>query len=182
MTIGVRDATADDVAAALAIYGHHAQHGFGTFDEASPSLAEFEAKWADTVRDGLPWLVAVDGGELLGFAYGSKFRPRSGYRYTVEDSVYIRDDARGRGIGTLLLGALLLRLEQCGARQVVAVIGDSENAASIALHRKAGFSHAGTISSVGYKLGRWVDIVLMQKALNGGHSSAPNTPGAWRAR
>lgn len=173
MTIDVRDATIGDVAATLDIYAHHAQHGLGTFDEVPPSLIEFEAKWTDTVRDGLPWLVAVDGGDILGFAYGSKFRPRSAYRYTVEDSVYIRDNARGRGIGTMLLDALVPRLEQRGARQVVAVIGDAANAASIALHRKAGFTYAGTVASVGYKLGRWVDIVFMQKALNGGSATPP---------
>jgi phosphinothricin acetyltransferase len=182
MTLAVRDATADDIPAALHIYAHHAAHGFGTFDEAPPTMLAFEAKWTETVRDRLPWLVAADGGDVLGFAYGSKFRPRSAYRYTVEDSVYIRDDARGRGIGSMLLGALLPRLEQQGARQVVAVIGDSANAASIALHRKAGFAHAGTMLSVGYKLGRWVDIVFMQKPLNGGDATAPSIPGAWRLR
>lgn len=180
MTIEVRDATAGNVAAALAIYTHHVRHGFGTFDEAPPSLAEYEAKWRGIVDSGLPFLVAEADGAIAGFAYGSAFRPRSGYRYTVEDSVYIRNDMRGQGVGTLLLTSLIARLERTGARQVVAVIGDSQNTGSIALHRKAGFVHAGTLASIGYKLGRWVDVVFMQRALNGGNETPPPGQGAWR--
>jgi L-amino acid N-acyltransferase YncA len=180
MTPSVRDARADDIAAVHAIYSHHVLHGFGTFDEVPPSLETYTAKWREVVAMGLPWLVAVDGNEVLGFAYASAFRPRTGYRYTLEDSVYIRNDQRGRGIGMALLEPLIARCVERGARQLVAVIGDSHNAGSIALHRKAGFAHAGTVKAVGFKLGRWVDIVFMQRALNGGDGSLPPTEGAWR--
>lgn len=180
MSLSVRDANAEDMAAVHAIYSHHVKHGFGTFDEAPPPLADYEAKWRDVTAMGLPWLVAVEAGDVVGFAYASAFRPRTGYRYTLEDSVYIRDDRRGRGVGLALLTPLIERCVSIGARQLVAVIGDSENAGSIALHRKAGFAHAGTVKAVGFKLGRWVDIVFMQRALNGGDGSLPPAQGAWR--
>jgi phosphinothricin acetyltransferase len=180
MSLRVRDASADDLAAVHAIYAHHVKHGFGTFDEEPPSLAAYEAKWREVVAMGLPWLVATDGGDVVGFAYAAAFRPRSGYRYTLEDSVYVRDDMRGRGIGLTLLEPLIERCIALGARQLVAVIGDSENHGSIALHRRAGFAHAGTVKAVGFKLGRWLDVVFMQRALNGGDSSLPPPRGAWR--
>jgi len=179
MILAVREAGAHDLGAAHAIYAHHALHGFGTFDETPPSLTSFEQKWRDNVASGLPWLVAVEDGDVAGYAYASPFRPRTGYRYTVEDSVYIRDDRRGRGIGSALLSPLLQRCETLGVRQVVAVIGDSKNAGSIALHRKAGFAHAGTMAAVGFKLDRWVDIVFMQRPLNGGDTTPPPPRGAW---
>ncbi len=180
MSIAVREAGAHDLGAAHAIYSHHVLHGFGTFDETPPALTSFEQKWRDNVATGLPWLVAVEDGDVAGYAYASPFRPRTGYRYTVEDSVYIRDDRRGRGIGWALLSPLVQRCEALGVRQMVAVIGDSKNAGSIALHQKAGFAHAGTMTSVGFKLNRWVDIVFMQRPLNGGDATPPPARGAWR--
>lgn len=180
MSLIVHDAAADDIAACLSIYAYHVKHGFGTFDETPPSLSEYDAKWRGIVDAGLPFLVAIEGSEVIGFAYASVFRPRPGYRYTVEDSVYIRDDRRGRGVGKALLWPLLERLQGLGVRQVVAVIGDSQNTGSIGLHAKAGFTHSGTMRSVGYKHGRWVDTVMMQKALNGGDGTGPPPQGAWR--
>jgi L-amino acid N-acyltransferase YncA len=180
MSLAVRNATAGDIAALQAIYAHHVLHGLGTFDEVPPSVAEFEAKWRTSLTHGLSWLVAIDSGLPAGFAYASLFRPRPGYRYTVEDSVYVRDDCRGRGIGSALLPPLIERCRAIGIRQVVAVIGDSRNAGSIRLHRKAGFEHAGTITGAGYKFGRWVDIVLMQLSLNGGAVGTPPEGAGWR--
>jgi L-amino acid N-acyltransferase YncA len=180
MSVSVRDASADDIAAIHAIYAHHVNHGFGTFDETPPTLDAYEAKWREGVAMELPWLVGVEGRDVVGFAYAAPFRPRTGYRYTLEDSVYVRDDRRGRGIGSALLLPLVERCIARGARQLVAVIGDSGNVGSIALHRKAGFEHAGTVKAVGFKLGRWVDIVFMQRALNGGDGSLPPAQGAWR--
>jgi L-amino acid N-acyltransferase YncA len=180
MSLGIRDAAGADVPSLHAIYSHHVLHGFGTFDEVPPDLAAMDEKWRGIVANGLPWLVAEAAGAVVGYAYASPFRPRSGYRYSVEDSVYIRDDQRGKGVGAKLLAQLIPRLETLGARQVVAVIGDSMNAGSIALHRKCAFQHAGTVKAVGYKLGRWVDIVFMQRALNGGDTTPPPTLGAWR--
>lgn len=179
MTISVRDAEPSDMPALHAIYAHHVLHGLGTFDETPPTLSDFEAKWHASRQHELSWFVAVDGGVPVGYAYASLFRPRRGYRYTVEDSVYIRDDWRGRGVGSMLLRPLLTRCEALGVRQVVAVIGDSGNAGSIGLHAKHGFTHAGTVAGAGFKFGRWVDIVLMQRALNGGTRDLPADGAGW---
>lgn len=179
MTFLVRDAEPGDIAQLHAIYGHHVLTGLGTFDEVPPALADSEEKWRTSLSHGLSWLVAVEGEAVVGFAYASLFRPRKGYRYTVEDSVYIRDDRRGRGVGSALLGPLIERCERLGVRQVVAVIGDSGNAGSIGLHAKHGFAHAGTVVGAGFKFGRWVDIVLMQRALNGGASGVPSAGEGW---
>jgi len=180
MNLEIRDAEVADMRPLHAIYAHHVLHGFGTFDE-TPSLGEFEDKWREVVACGLSWLDADHQGEPVGYAYASPFRPRTGYRYSVEDSVYVRDDWRGRGVGKQLLKPLIVRCEAAGARQVLAVIGDSQNAGSIVLHRNESFDHAGTIKGVGYKLGRWVDVVIMQRALNGGDKSLPPVRAAWRA-
>ena len=179
MTLMFRDAAATDVPALHAIYAHHVLHGVGTFEEIPPSLDDMHQKWRAIVVSGLPWLVAEDEGGVVGYAYASAFRPRTGYRYSIEDSVYVRDDRRGQGIGAQLLAQLLPRCEATGARQVVAVIGGSENSGSIAVHRKAGFELIGTVRSVGFKFGRWVDIVMMQRSLNGGDLTAPPAKGAW---
>ncbi|WP_430423990.1 N-acetyltransferase family protein [Phenylobacterium sp.] len=173
----VRAATADDAEALAAIYGHHVLHGFGTFEEEPPSPAEMETRRAAVAARGLPYLVAEDGGEVLGFAYAGPFRPRQAYRYTLEDSVYIAPEAIGKGVGRAVLSAVIAACEAIGVRQLVAVIGDSGNAASIGLHRSLGFVDAGVGKSFGFKHGRWVDIVWMQKALNGGDETAPDTPG-----
>lgn len=177
----VRNAHVQDIPALAEIYAHHVLHGFGTFDAVPPTVQEFEAKWTAIVALGLPFLVAEADGTIAGYAYASQFRPRPGYRYTIEDSVYIRDDQRGCGIGGALMGPLLARCEAIGARQVLAVIGDSLNAGSIGLHRKFGFDHAGTVRGAGFKHGRWVDIVMMQKAMNGGFGTLPPERGAWMA-
>ena len=173
----VRAATADDAEALAAIYGHHVLHGFGTFEEEPPSPAEMETRRAAVAARGLPYLVAEEGGKVLGFAYAGPFRPRQAYRYTLEDSVYIAPEAIGKGVGRAVLSAVIAACEAIGVRQLVAVIGDSGNAASIGLHRSLGFMDAGVGKSFGFKHGRWVDIVWMQKALNGGDEAAPDTPG-----
>ena len=173
----VRPATPADAAAIAAIYGHACQHGFGTFEEVPPSPEEIAQRMAGVVARGLPYLVAEDAGRVLGFAYAAPFRPRAAYRFTVEDSVYIAPDAHRRGVGRAVLGEVLSACERAGLRQVVAVIGDSANAGSIGLHRALGFEHAGVGRSFGFKHGRWVDIVWMQKALNGGDAAPPDAPG-----
>ena len=177
----IRAAEARDADALAAIYGHAVLHGFGTFEEVPPDAAAMDTRRADVQRRGLPYLVAEEdgplGGRVLGFAYASPFRPRPGYRYTLEDSVDVAPDATGRGVGRAVLAPVIAACEALGVRQLVAVIGDSQNHASINLHRSLGFEHAGVGKSVGYKHGRWVDIVWMQKALNGGDETLPSSPG-----
>ncbi len=173
----VRAATADDAGALAAIYGHHVRHGLGTFEEEPPSPAEMETRRAAVAARGLPYLVAEDAGRVVGFAYAGPFRPRQAYRYTLEDSVYIAPEAIGKGVGRAVLSAVIAACEAIGVRQLVAVIGDSGNAASIGLHRSLGFVDAGVGKSFGFKHGRWVDIVWMQKALNGGDETPPDTLG-----
>jgi phosphinothricin acetyltransferase len=173
----VRAATADDAKALAAIYGHHVLTGFGTFEEEPPSPAEMESRRAAIADRGLPYLVAEEAGRVLGFAYAAPFRPRQAYRYTLEDSVYIAPDAIGQGVGRMVLAAVIAACESLGIRQLVAVIGDSGNAASIGLHRSLGFVDAGVGKSFGFKHGRWVDIVWMQKSLNGGDQTPPDTSG-----
>ena len=173
----VRPAADGDVAAIAAIYAHHVLTGTGTFEETPPGEAEIAGR-IEAVRSlGLPYLVAEDAGRVLGYAYAAPFRPRAAYRYTAEDSVYIAPDAIGRGVGRAVLSAVIAACEQMGLRQLVAVIGDSANASSIGLHRALGFDHAGVGKSLGFKHGRWVDIVWMQRALNGGAGAAPDARG-----
>ncbi len=171
--LDIREATAADAPAIAAIYGHHVLHGFGTFEEEPPSALEMESRRSAVEAVGLPYLVAVSGDKVLGFAYAAPFRPRAAYRYTVEDSIYIAPEAVGRGVGRALLGAVIAACESLGKQQMIAVIGDSANAASIGLHTALGFARAGVGQSVGFKHGRWVDIVWMQRALNGGSKIAP---------
>jgi len=173
----IRAATSADAEALAAIYGHHVLHGFGTFEEVPPAAAEMESRRLAVIAYGLPYLVAEEAGRVLGYAYAAPFRARAAYRYTVEDSIYIAPDAQGRGVGRALLTAVLERCEHLGMRQVVAVIGDSANAGSIGLHRALGFEPAGAGKAVGFKHGRWVDIVWMQKALNGGDADVPAADG-----
>ena len=172
-SVSIRDATEDDLAAIQAIYAHHVNHGLGSFEEVPPDVDEI-ARRRDVARDnGLPYLVAELDGVVRGFAYASPFRTRSAYRYSVEDSVYVGPDALGAGIGSALLAALIERCTERGFRQMVAVIGDSANQASIGLHAKHGFVQTGLMPAVGFKFGRWVDTVRMQRALGDGDTTLP---------
>jgi phosphinothricin acetyltransferase len=173
----VRSGRQADAEALAAIYGHHVLTGFGTFEEDPPDPAEMERRRLAVVERGLPYLVAEEAGRVLGFAYASAFRPRAAYRYTAEDSVYVAPDTQGKGVGRAVLSAVVEACEAFGVRQLVAVIGDSQNHASINLHRALGFEHSGVGRSFGFKHGRWVDIVWMQKALNGGDTNTPDGPG-----
>ena len=173
----VRASEEADLPAIAAIYAHHVLHGLGTFEEEPPAEAEMAARRAGVLALGLPYLVAEADEQVVGFAYAAPFRPRTAYRFTAEDSVYIRADHMGRGVGRRLLTELVAICESLGLRQLVAVIGDSGNAGSIALHRALGFIETGVGRSVGYKFGRWVDIVTMQRALNGGDATAPDHAG-----
>ena len=165
-----------DIAAIAAIYAHHVRFGLGSFEEEPPAPDEVRRRRAEVLARRLPYLVAADAqGTLLGYAYASPYRTRSAYRHTLENSVYVREGLGGHGVGSELLGALIERCARGRWRQMIAVIGDSANAASIALHRKHGFRQVGTLEAVGFKFGRWVDSVLMQRALGEGDASPPKT-------
>ncbi|MCC6531274.1 MAG: N-acetyltransferase [Burkholderiales bacterium] len=165
MALIVRDSVAEDVAAIQAIYGWHVLHGLASFEEQAPPVAEMSRRREDVLARGLPHLAAELDGTIVGYAYASPYRPRSAYRYTVEDSVYVRHDLVARGAGRALLGALIARCERLDLNQMIAVIGDSANAASIGLHAALGFRTVGVLQAVGFKHARWVDSVLMQRSL-----------------
>jgi L-amino acid N-acyltransferase YncA len=170
----IRPSRDEDLDAITRIYGHHVLHGTGTFETTPPTLAEMTARRADVLGKGLPWLVAEEDGQVLGFAYGNWFKPRPAYRFSVEDSIYMDPSAHRKGLGRALLAELLAALERAGTRKVMAVIGDSANAGSIGVHKALGFEPVGVVQSCGWKFGRWLDIVLMQKTLGAGDSTPPN--------
>lgn len=173
-TVAVRDAQEGDMAAVQAIYAHHVLHGLATFELIPPSLDEMHARRAAVLALGLPYLVASIGGRVVGYCYATAYRPRPAYRHTIEDSIYVEDGLAGKGVGTALLGHLIARCESGPWRQMIAVIGNSENLGSIALHAAQGFQPVGTFKSAGFKFGRWVDSVLMQRALGAGDTTLPD--------
>ena len=173
MSVVLRPAQPDDLPAIQAIYAHHVLTGLASFEEEPPSVDELRRRYQDVVGRGLPYLVAEYGAEVAGYGYCAPYRARSAYRYALEDSIYIRADMVGRGYGKALLNELIRGCEALGYRQVIAVIGDSANVASIGVHAACGFLRVGTLRSVGYKFGRWVDSVFMQRPLGPGDSSRP---------
>jgi len=169
----VRDATEHDIPAIQRIYAHHVLTGTASFEEEPPSLDEMVARRDDAVRRGLPYLIAELDGAVAGYAYAAPYRSRPAYRYSLENSVYVSHDQVRRGVGAALLPALIARCEAGPWRQMIAIIGDSGNAASIALHQRFGFRHVGTLHDVGWKFGRWLDSVIMQRALGTGREASP---------
>ena len=161
----IRDAREEDVTQVTEIYAHHVRHGLASFEETPPDAAEMLTRMRAVRAQGLPYLVMEEEGRILGYAYATLYRTRSAYRHTLEDSVYVRDGLGRRGVGRELLTALIQRCEKGPWKQMIAVIGDSGNAASIGLHHALGFRTVGTLEAVGFKFGRWVDSVLMQRPL-----------------
>ena len=157
-----------DIAAIARIYAEEVRHGRASFELEPPSSEEMTRRWRAILAGGHPYLVAAAGQDVIGYAYASAYRPRPAYMSTVEDSVYVHADWRGRGVAHALLVRLISESEARGFRQMIAVIGDSENISSIRLHEKLGFAHAGVLRSVGWKHGTWLDTVLMQRALGAG--------------
>jgi L-amino acid N-acyltransferase YncA len=169
----IRRARRDDVAEIQAIYAHHVLNGTGTFEEIPPSVEEIERRFHAAAERGWPWLVAADASGILGYAYFSQYRDRSAYRYCAEDSIYVREDVRGQGVGKALVTELLAAAEAADFRQMIAVIGDEENVASLGVHASLGFRRVGLLRAAGLKFGRWLDVVLMQRALGPGESDLP---------
>lgn len=161
----IEDAQSTDLPSIQAIYAYHVLAGTGTFEDVPPSLEEMTARLTAKRNAGFAWLVARDASGILGFGYYGPFRDRAAYRYTVEDSVYVRDGVRGQGVGKALVSALLDRARAANFKQMLALIGDSENTASIGVHASLGFQHCGTMRKVGHKFDRWLDVVIMQKGL-----------------
>jgi phosphinothricin acetyltransferase len=172
----LRDAAGSDAAALAGLYGWHVLNGLGTFEEEPPGAEEMERRWSLVTARGYPWLIAELAGRPVGYAYAGPFRDRSGYRFTAENSVYVAPEACGRGVGRALLEAVLERCAARGVRRMLAAIGDSENHASIALHRACGFELCGRLSAVGFKHNRWLDVVWMERTLDSSADRAPTPP------
>ena len=171
----LRNATDADVPVIQSIYAHWVTHGTGSFELDPPTQDEMSKRRADVLSKGLPYLVAEEVGVVMAYAYANWFRPRPAFRFSVENSVYVHPDARRSGVARLLMAELITRCEQAGARQMVAVIGDSANTGSVGLHTAMGFRHIGTLQSTGWKFDRWLDTVFMQRPLGLGDASAAMT-------
>lgn len=170
----IRPAQSADLPAVQAIYAHHVLHGTGTFEVDPPSVDDMHQRWQDVCSKNLPWLVACVDDRVLGYAYANWFKPRPAYRFSAEDSIYLTPQACGQGWGRLLLSELSVQAERAGVRKLIAVIGDSANTASIATHRNQGFNHVGTIAACGWKMGRWLDVVLYEKSIGMGAQCPPD--------
>lgn len=169
----IRPSREDDLAAITAIYEHHVLHGTATFETVPPSAAEMALRRADVLGKGLPYLVCTEGGRVLGYAYANWFKPRPAYRFMAEHSIYLAPDAAGRGLGKLLMAELATQCERRGVRKLLAVIGGRDNLASIGLHRALGFEQCGLIRHAGWKFGRWLDTLLMERVLGHGDRTSP---------
>lgn len=174
-TFEIRPACPEDMAGITAIYADAVSNGTATYELEPPSHAEMRTRFDHITASGYPYLVAMQDGELVGYAYANAFRARPAYRFIVENSVYVAPHAKGKGVGTGLMRALIADCERLGFRQILAVIGDgSPRSMSVKLHERLGFTHAGTLKGSGWKHGRWLDTVLMQLPLNGGETTAPD--------
>ncbi|MBN6051856.1 N-acetyltransferase [Nonomuraea sp. RK-328] len=161
----IRPALPADLEAVAEIFEHYVSHTVITFEQDPPAVADWSRRLDDLAARGLPFLVAERSGEVAGYAYAGPWRPKPAYRHTVENSIYLAPELTGKGLGSALLGALVDRCAAAGMRQMIAVIADSGSRASVALHERFGFTHVGRLSDVGHKHGRWIDTVLMQRAL-----------------
>jgi phosphinothricin acetyltransferase len=173
MNVAIRPARQADIPAIARIYAHAVMHGTASFEYEPPNEAEMARRMQLVTEKGLPYFAAELDGSLAGYAYAGLYHARPGYRFTLEDSIYIAPDRHRRGIGRALLAALIEAAEARGYRQMIAIIGDSEHAASIALHAALGFAYIGTLPNVGFKFGRWLDSVLMQRPLGKGSMTNP---------
>lgn len=164
-TVEILDAEPHHVAAVQAIYSHYVLHDLCSFEEEVPTVDQMQARRADVLQRGLPYLVALKDGEVVGYAYATAYRARSAYRHTVEDSIYVAQGMHGHGIGKALLREVIRRCTDGGFTQMVACVGNSANAGSLRLHESLGFEQVGVLRDIGFKFGQWVDTVLLQRAL-----------------
>lgn len=170
----IRNSKEDDIFVIRDIYSYHILNGTGTFEIDVPSLDEMSLRRADVINKGLPYIVIEEDNKVVGFAYCNQFKPRPAFRYFAEDSIYLNPEYRGKGLGRLLLNELCIMAEQAGIRKLIAIIGDSNNAGSIGVHRSAGFCHVGVVSGCGWKFNQWLDIVMMEKPLGNKQMSPPD--------
>lgn len=169
----IRPSHDDDLDQITAIYAHHVHHGTGTFEINAPDVPEMRGRRLDVLSKDLPYLVLVEADVVLGFAYCNWFKPRPAYRFSAEDSIYLAAHAIKKGLGKPLLAELCAQAERVGVRKLIAVIGDSDNLASVKLHHSLGFAHVGKLKSCGWKFERWLDVVLMEKSIGLGDTTAP---------
>jgi phosphinothricin acetyltransferase len=169
----IRPSIDADLPAITAVYAHHVLTGTGTFEVDPPNVDDMRSRRADVLSKGLPWLVVVEDETVLGYAYCNWFKPRPAYRFSAEDSIYLSPEAAGKGLGRMLLAELMAQAQRAGVRKLIAVIGDSANAGSIAVHKSAGFQDVGVLKSCGWKFDKWLDVVLMDKTLGEADSSSP---------
>ena len=172
----IEAATISHLAEIQSIYAHHVLHGAGTFEEVPPSVEQITVRHAKGVAAGYDWVVARDATGVLGYGYYGPFRERSAYDWTVEDSVYVREDVRGQGVGKAVVAELLRLAEARGFRQMLALIGDSDNIGSIGMHASLGFHRAGVMRACGVKFGRWLDVVIMQRPIGKADTDVPRKP------
>ncbi|MCQ9617204.1 GNAT family N-acetyltransferase [Paenalcaligenes niemegkensis] len=172
--ITIRDATKKDLKAIQEIYAFHVLHGTASFEELAPSEQELQRRYTSITSQGLPWLVAILDKQIIGYCYAGPYRPRAAYRFTVENTIYLRADCTGKGTGKALLSELILRCEKGPWRQMIAVISGHANQSSVALHRSLGFQYVGTQTATGYKFKQWLDVVFMQRALGDGSNTPPD--------
>ena len=169
----IRKSLTSDLNGITAIYRHHVLHGTGTFEVDPPTLRDMAARRDDVLTKELPYLVIEENSHVAGFAYCNWFKPRPAYRFSAEDSIYLAEEAQGKGYGRLLLTELMVQAERVGVRKLIAVIGDSTNQGSIGVHRSCGFNHVGILSSCGWKFGRWLDVIMMERAIGLGATCDP---------
>lgn len=174
--IKIRPSTDADIGAITAIYQHHVLHGTGTFEITPPTAEDMTSRRQDVLSKHLPYLVLEEDAVVIGFAYCNWFKPRPAYRFSAEDSIYLAPAGMGRGLGKLLLAELMAQAERAGVRKLIAVIGDSDNLGSIGVHRSCGFQTVGVLSACGWKFERWLDVVLMERAIGLGASTSPSDP------
>jgi L-amino acid N-acyltransferase YncA len=170
----IRPSLDSDIDQITAIYAYYVQNSTATFETTVPSVQDMAARRADVLTKPLPYLVVIERDRVMGFAYANWFKPREAYRFSCENSIYLHPDAAGKGWGKWLLAELLAQLERSGIRKAMAVIGGSDNTASIGLHSSLGFTHCGLVENYGWKMGRWLDLVLMQRTLGSGACTAPD--------